>query len=747
MNEKEFKFKAKVIKNRFNSDDFKIYVVDINTKIYKDIKSNKNKEFIIVGNTPNLIPNVEYDIIATEDINKNFGYQYKVKTIRRDKPTDYNSSKSFLEEILTQKQTEVLLEAYPDIIDRIIKNNLDDIDLSKTKGIKEKTFEDIKGKVIDNFCLIDLVDTFGGLIEISIIKKLYDTYSNISIIKKKLKQEPYKCLCKLSRVGFKTADSILLNLEEQSKENPDKFTFDFDLKVSKQRMKACLVYILEKNEETGDTIMTLKEARKECGKLVPQCINLFVDVIKENGEDIYVDLDNKTISTRKAHDTESNIKFMIDAMTKENVCYNEWTCNYELYREVDGMNMTDEQISTLPTVCNNNITLLTAPAGSGKSASVQALLNMLDDIGKTYTLMTPTGASSKVLQEYTKRNCGTIHRQLKYNPSSDPKWHYNKNNKIDTDIVIIDEFSMVGIYLFNHVLEAIDIRKTKLLLVFDPYQLPSVECGNVAQDFINNNNITTIYLSKIFRYNEGGLMQIATCIRNSEPFLPNNFIGSKVFGSKKDFAFLNIEDSKIPKQILGIYKKLLNDGYKIEDIMILSSQNKGNYGTKTINKIIQTFRQSINKTNFIMRGDTKFHKGDKVIQIINNYKALTPTEEETEIFNGNTGVVVRVGFDDIDVDFGDRIIQYTKQELNQIELGYCISIHRSQGDSCKQVVVISPKSHTFMLNSNLLYVAVTRAKERVFMIGNIQTVNSAIKKKENLTRNTFLKQINCLKNK
>lgn len=742
MQQKELKFKGTVLRNRYNSDDFKIYVVDVNKKVYKDIEGNKNKEYIIVGNMPSLIPDIEYDIVATPEINKTFGIQYKVKSIRRDKPTDYNSSKNFLMEILTEAQANVLLEVYPNIVDKIVKNDLDDIDLTKTKGIKEPTFNKIKAKVIENFCLIELVDVFGGLIEINVMKKLYDTYSNVSIIKKELKKDPYRCLCKLSRVGFKTADSILLNLEQQSKDNPEKFKFDYDLKHSIQRMKSCLNFILEENETKGNTRMTLKEARTNCGKLVPQCIDLFVKVIKESSDDIHVDFDTKTISTTKAYNTELDISKFIKSMlfNKSNI----WSVNTELYREVEGMNMTDEQLSTLDMMCNNSVGLLTAPAGSGKSASVKALINMLDDTGKTYTLMTPTGASSKVLHEYTNRECGTIHRQLKYKPSKNKNissWGYNEFNKLDVDVVIIDEFSMVDIYLFKNVINAIDLNKTKLLLVFDSYQLASVGCGNIAQDLLSSRIVPTVLLTKIFRYAEGGLMQVVTNIRKGIKFLENTFTGTKIFGTKKDFIFCQLPDYKIPQQTLGIYKKLLDDGYDVQDIMVLTSQNKGDYGTKAINKHIQALMQKRHKTNFIMRGDTKFHKGDKVIQIINNYKAKTPTDDETSIFNGNTGIIIDVNYNEIQVDFGDCIIVYSKGELNQIELGYCITIHKSQGSSAKQVITLAPKSHTFMMNSNLLYVAPTRAKERQFMLGDITTVNSAIKKKENLNRNTYSKEL------
>ena len=727
-------FRAVVNTSRFISEEFKIYTVSINKKIYPDIKSNKNNEYIIVGNMTSLMAGVEYQIKATIEINKTFGIQYKVRSIRQDKPTNINSTRKFLIEVITENQTDVLLEVYPNIIDKVIKNDLDDIDLDKLKGIKDFTFNKIKTKIVENFCLIDLVDKFGGYIEMPIIKKLYDKYTSPKIIEKELKKDPYKCLCKLSRVGFKTADAILLNLEIYGREKEEPF-FDYELKISEQRMKSCLNYILEENEENGHTNMSIENARKECGRLVPQCITLFVKVIKDN-EDIHIDSKTKTISTREAYNTELYIAKVLKQMVKNKTL---WNVPIELYREVEGYSMTDEQMNTPKMMCENNIGLLTAPAGAGKSSSVQSLISMLEDNDKSYILMTPTGASSEVLSDFTKKDAGTIHRQLNYNPSLEPAWGYNENCKLPYDIVIVDEFSMVDIYLFKHLLEAIDLEKTKLLLVFDSFQLASVGCGNLAQDLLSSGIIPTTILTKIFRYNEGGLMQVVTSIRNSEEFLPSDFKGTKIFGDKKDFIFSEINQVYIVQQVLKIYEKLLKDGYGIQDIMILSSYNKGEYGTKEINKKIQYMLQKKKATRFAMRGETKFHEGDKVIQIQNNYKALNVYGEETKIFNGNTGIVSQVKYNEIVVTFKEnKNIVYTKSDLEQLETAYSESTHKSQGSGCKQIIMVAPKAHTFMLNSNLLYVGCTRAKERVFLLGDIETINRAIKKKENLQRNTYM---------
>lgn len=733
-------FKCTMLKERFNSDNYKIYVVDINKEVYPNVKGNKKDEIVLVGNIPNLLPNLEYNVQCYIEINKNWGLQYSVKSIRQDKATDLESSRKFLNAIINPNYVDILLEVYPNIIDKIIKNDLEDVDLNKTKGVKEATFSKIKKAVIENFALIELVDLFNGLISINVIKKLYEKYTSVKIVKKQLQINPYKCLCSLSRIGFKSADKILLELDKESKTKKDcQFSFSEDLLTSKQRMKACINFTLEENESSGNTRISIQDLRKESNVLTPECINHFVDIIKENDDDIFVNNELKCISSTRAINTESYIAKTLLNMNNNSMI---WNINIELYRESEGFIITDEQIQSLDMMCKNNIGILTAPGGSGKTASVKNFLNMLDDNNKTYMLCTPTGKSSEVLAEQTGREAGTIHRQLKFNPKKENPWTYNEQNKLPFDVVIVDEFSMVDIYLFKHLLEAIDVTKTKLLLVFDSYQLASVGCGNIAQDLLDSNIIPVTRLTKIFRYNEGGLMQVVTKIRNGEEFLNSDFTGVKIFGTKKDFVFVELQQQQIVNQALRVYNKLLNDGFTINDIMVLSSQNKGDYGTKAINKSIQYMLQKNKKNRFILVGDNKFCKEDKVIQVVNNYKSQTPLGEETEIFNGNTGVIIDVSWDTVTVDFGKgKYIVYNKSELSQLELGYCISIHRSQGDASKQIICIAPKSHNFMLNSNLLYVAGTRARERVYMIGNIITVNRAIKKKENLQRDTWLKDL------
>ena len=217
----------------------------------------------------------------------------------------------------------------------------------------------------------------------------------------------------------------------------------------------------------------------------------------------------------------------------------------------------------------------------------------------------------------------------------------------------------------------------------------------------------------------------------------------KIFGSNKDFVYVELQQQKIINHVLKIYKKMLDDGYSLEDITVLASQNKGDYGVDIINKSIQSMLQKGKDNKFIYTGENRFFKDDKVMQIVNNYKAKAIDGEESEtVYNGNTGIIVDVKWDYLIVDFGDKLIRYEKSDLSQLQLGYCTSIHKSQGISMKQVICVLPKAHNFMINSNIMYVAVTRARERVYFIGNIVTINRNITEKANFKRDTWLELLN-----
>ena len=743
MSDKLFKFKGVIHKCIYDTPDFKIYAVNVNKNDYPDIKQNKYNNVSISGELSDLVLGVEYEITAEEQSNK-YGTTYKVINLKRDLPTTVEGTYLFLSEILTENQAKVLIDNYPNIIQMVKDNDLDDIDFSRLKGIKEKTFEKIKDKIIINYCLMELVIEFKNVLSMNIIKKIYDKYSSIDKLKEKLKTEPYTTLTRISGIGFKTADSIVLQLQ---KENV--IDFDYDVKTSPDRCLSCMLYLLEENENEGHTLMNLADLRQQCLKIVPACVEHFVDVIKD--DDIYYNKEDMTVALRKTYETEEYIANTI--LLNLNNTNNVWEYDIQKCRAVGEFELSDEQIQILDVVCKNNISILNGFAGSGKTASTQGLIKMLKDNGKSFTLLSPTGRAAKVLHENTNEPASTIHRGLGYVPPN--KWTYNSEHQLFTDIVIVDEFSMVDIWLFKKLLEAINFKYTKLLLIGDNAQLPSVSCGNLLHDFMETNIIPTVTLNKIFRYSSGGLMRVATDTRCCKSYLTNDMKAkATTFGNNQDYMFIDLASEIIPRNVVALYKKLLNNGSSIEDIQVLTAKNVGDCGAIVLNNMIQRVANKNYGSEINMKvGDTTYYEGDLILQTVNNYNAelvcddnkygfgLDDEPQTAFVANGETAIIEEIYNTYIIANFNGIRVKYYRNDMNMVKLGYCISIHKSQGGGFKTVILCTPQSHIFMLNSNLLYVGLTRMKEKLYHLGTLQSVNQAVKKKANLTRHTFMQKL------
>jgi len=740
--EKTVKFKGTVMKSVYDTPDFKIYGVDVDKEKYPFIKFNKYKNASICGELPTLTAGVEYEITATEEQNK-YGYSYRVVNIKRDIPTTTEDMLAFLMEILTEKQALTLWNAYPNIVQKIIDDDIDDIDFSKLNGIKEKTFEKIKAKVIENFKLVDLVVEFHGILSLAMIRKIYEVYPSIETLKYKLQIQPYKTLTRINGIGFKKADGLVLAMQEENV-----IDFGCDIKTSPDRCLACIIYILQENENDGHTKMNLADLRRSCIDLVPACADHFINVIEDNV--IYYNKDTMDVALNMTYRTEYKIaESVINNIGKVNSI---WDFDIEKYRKVDGFELSDEQMKTLANVCKNNISILNGAAGCGKSASTKALINMLDDNGKTYKIFAPTGKASKVIAEFTHRPASTIHRGLGYNPSSG--WTFGEDNKLDEDVIIVDEISMADVYLFKHIIDAIDFDRTRLLIIGDNAQLPSVGCGNLLHDFMRTGLIQTTTLTKVFRYADGGLLKVATDIRCGKTYLDSSMKAKATqFGNNKDYMFVDLATEAIPKQAIALYKKLLENGCSVDSIQVLTAKNVHECGAIELNNMIQKVANKNYGSKYCMNvGEITYYVGDLILQKANNYKAELAEQDESYekefgeketafVANGETGVIRRFEKNTVVIDFDGIEVRYYRNDMNSISLGYALSIHKSQGSGIENVIVCTPQSHTFMLNSNLLYTALTRTKKKCFHLGGLSTVNIAIGKKANLERHTFMQQL------
>lgn len=741
MDNKVIDFKCVPERLVYNSADFKIYGVSVNSFEYPDVQVSKYNTVTIKGNISELNLGADY-IVKAKEVSDSYGIGYVVINIKREKPTTLAATRNFLYEILTPNQTDVLLEAYPDIVDRIMNNKLDDIDLSRTKGIKDYTFNVIKNKVIENFKLAEIVEEFRGLFNLSTVKKLYDKYTSVDKIKEVIREEPYQCLCRLGGIGFKTADSLLLTLDKDAKEcekngkKPVLF-FGFDLVTSYQRAKACVDYLLNENENNGNTYMHVGDLKKQFDVLVPEAKSNLLLILKGDN-DVIFDRELLSVCKKETYETE---KYIAERIKEGLKIHTKWDCDCSKFQELDGFRLTEDQCKTSQYMCEDNIVLLVGYGGSGKSSSTQAFVNMLNAYGKRHLLLAPTGRAAKVLSGFTNETAMTIHRGLMYMPPAD--WGFNEENKLPYDVVIVDEFSMVDIFLFRKLLEAIDFEKTKLLLIGDDAQIPSVGAGNVLYDLLKCEDIPTITLDKVFRYGKGGLSTVATDTRTGTEYLDKTKTGMQVFGEDQSYIFMPILQDKLVDYTVKLYKTLLSKGYSVDDIAVLSCYNVGNYGTIELNKKIQNAVNSNPKAK-ITFGDTEFRLNDIVMNYTNDYKAIIYNEEyideknTTFIANGESGRVTKILKDAMVVDYDGTLIYIPKSSMKNIRLAYAISTHKSQGGQFKVVVLITPKAHSYMLNSNLLYVGESRAKEKCYHLGEIRTVNLALKKKENFDRKTML---------
>lgn len=750
MKDEIVEFTGRVEKNIYANQEtgWCIYAMDVDKEKYPSIKRNRYDNVSICGVIPDLSLSLPYVIKATLEDGK-YGPTYKVDKMDIIRPKDGQEVYNFLREILTENQAKALYQYYPDIIDMVSEERDSEVDLSKLKGIGEKTFEKIKNKIMSNIVLFDLVSEFGGVLSLKTLKKLYDEYTSIEAVRRSLRTEPYKCLTHISGIGFKTADAILLELEKEKRVD-----FGFTLRDSHHRCNACMEYYLTENQNNGNTKMDLRELRSMVMSLVPECAKHYVECLK--GTDFYYDKETYDVALRETYDTEKEIA---ERIITANDFPRIWDIDWKSYQNKGEYPLTDEQVNALGCICNNNIMILNGFGGSGKSATSGMIIKMLDDNHFTYNLMAPTGRAAKVLSDYTERPAATIHRGLGYMP---PSWEHNQDFPLQEDVVLVDEFSMTDIFLFKRLIDAIDFKKTKLILVGDSAQLPSVGPGNLLHDFISSKKIPIVTLNKIFRYGEGGLMKVATDVRNMKSYLSNDSF--QTFGKNNDYSFINIPNDKIVMHAVLLYKKLL-ETHKPEDILVLSAYNKGDCGTVALNNKLQLVanKENINKESMTI-GETTFLQNDIVIQTSNNYKAVVYYEdmvfedldktnmevdgdlEKTFIPNGMIGKITKINGDYAVIDFDGVEVVYLRENMLHVSLGYCISIHKSQGGNAKIIILLSPSSHSFMMNSNLLYVGLTRTKEKCYHLGNTNAINRSVKKKENFNRKTFMLRLLAMHN-
>jgi len=648
-----------------------------------------------------------------------------------------------------------LIDAYPNVLDYMMNNEMPN--LSNVQYVKYKRYTALKEKVVEHYHLLELNEWLSDCFNFTILKRLYDHFAERQLNKKDInklivkaiKTQPYDTLCKLTNIAFMTADRILLNAYNK---NPK--LWDVDLSSSVYRCTSFIIWYLL-NQLNGSTFTWTTSLKKQMSTKydLSECINVFETAI----QDVRIKLlsDNRIMLTSvymEEQNISNFIKQGLDSFYKDN-----WNIDVNKYSSLNGFDLTDDQIKTLSSVNNNQLTLLNGYAGTGKSSSIKALINMLEDNNKSYYILAPTAKAAKTISKYTERQASTIHYAL-CNDFPDFDFHLDENDFqnvseldnfkdvkcgiINADIVIIDESSMLSVSLFNLLIRYIDFRHNKVLMIGDSYQLPSIQHGNLYHDLLSLSDISKVTLNEIFRYTEDGLINVATNIRTGSKYLTNDKV-QEIGNSYKYFEAGDTEQTLIAA--LEKYVELVNL-YGIEDVAILTAKNIGSSGTYLLNNCIQ---QAINPLQpwddelKIKLDDTEiaFRKNDVIMNIKNNYNAIPiGSDRKTLIANGQTGIIknVNVYNQSLLLLIDDKEYEWQYKDCRNLRLGYAFTIHKSQGSQFKNVIYIITHDDMWMTSSNLMYVAVTRAQEVCYHYGDRNVINSKINVQENLKRNTTL---------
>ncbi len=540
--------------------------------------------------------------------------------------------------------------------------------------------------------------------------KIYRQYGKESI--DKVKGNPYTLADDIWGIGFKTADGIATKMGYE--------------KNDLRRCRSGLLYTLNQlsndghvyseEEQLVKAAMTLLEADEAS---IKKALNdmLASDDLKQEGEAIYLP---------PFYHAECGTAKRLIALMQANDNGKRPTLNIKAIEKESGIVYDEVQMDAIRQAVDSKVMVLTGGPGTGKTTTTQGIIAALKTAGLKILLAAPTGRAAKRMSEATGMEAKTIHRLLEFNPMDGYK--RNDENPLEGDALIVDECSMIDIILMNSLMKAIPLGM-RLVFVGDIDQLPSVGAGNVLRDIIDSQKIPVIRLTRIFRQAQSSriVMSAHAINKGTFPDVSN--------GADTDFFFIQCEDAEqTAANIVQLVKNRLPKAYHLptNNIQVLTPMQRGVVGAASLNIALQ---KEINPNKAgLNRGGFTYCKGDRVMQIRNNY--------DKKVFNGDLGYVDKVDMEErtLTVDFEGTLVEYEVSELDELTLAYATTIHKSQGSEYPIVVMPVLMSHYVMLQRNLIYTGITRAKKICVLIGTTKALAYAIHNMTVLKRNTKLKE-------
>ena len=594
---------------------------------------------------------------------------------------------------------------------RVIEESADY--LIKVDGIGPKRVEIIKKawqeqKEIKNVMLF--LQSSG--VSTAYAVKIYKTYGDESI--SVVKTNPYRLADDVWGIGFKTADRIARQL-------------GFD-KNSYERCRSGIIYTLNELANEGHCYATREQLLAETMEILELEEGLIQSTLDRMIDENSVILDEDVIYLPPFYFSEAGtarrIKEILAGRTISPAQVDVERIISGIRREY-GLEYDETQLAAIRTAAVSKFMVLTGGPGTGKTTTTLAIIRVFQKMGCRVLLAAPTGRAAKRMAETTGMEAKTIHRLLEYKPSEG--YQKNDRNPLECDVLIVDEASMVDIILMYNLLKAVPDRAV-VILVGDVDQLPSVGAGNVLKDIIDSGAVNVVRLEKIFRQALGSMI-ITNAHRINKGEMP------LLKGSRnRDFFFIEEEDpQKVAETIRMLCTHRLPRYFKVnplQDIQVLCPMQRGETGAQNLNLLLQ---QSLNPGDVAIKyGGTVFRLHDKVMQIKNNY--------DKNVFNGDIGTIVQIDQEDktLIISFDGNKVQYDVTELDEVVLAYATTVHKSQGSEYKIVVAPFTMQHYIMLQRNLLYTCLTRAKKAFVLVGTRKAVRIAVSNSKIRQRNTLL---------
>jgi exodeoxyribonuclease V alpha subunit len=663
-----------------------------------------------------------------------FGKQFKAAKYIVELPTSINGLKKYLGSGLIKgigkTYAEKIVDAFKEDTLKIIEEQPDRLGL--IDGIGKKRLEQIKKSWVEQkFIARIMVFLQGKGISTNYAIKIYKKYGHESIAI--ITENPYRLTEDIWGIGFKIADEIAQNIGFAT--------------GSIERVAAGILFTLKEATGQGHVYQELVKLRQQAFNILDLDPELHQQEMKTAFRHLYNKDKIKVIPYEKTHfvglsslyGSEKGLSEKIKKLSSIKSKHSFDTS--KLYKEMNEnpeITLNEKQQDGILSCFLNKISIITGGPGTGKTTIIKTLLGLLDTNHMRYKLAAPTGRAAKRMMETSKRHTSTIHRLLEFDASI-MQFSKNEQNAIEADFIIIDEASMIDVFLARSIFKAVP-EDAHIVFIGDIDQLPSVGPGNVLLDMIKTDSIATTKLTEIFRQSQDSLIvHNAHKINNSQ--FPSNFEE----GCKKDFYFIKEEN---PENAFNQIKMIIKEKFpqhhiSVDKSIVLVPMNRGSIGTQSLNHQLQEFLNpySGNET-YSVQGMT-YKKNDKVMQIKNNY--------DKKVFNGDIGFIQQIDVENkmMMVSFYNKVISYNFADLYELVLAYSITIHKSQGSEYDAVIIPLFTQHFTMLQKNLIYTAITRAKKVCFFVGQTKAIAIGIKNVKQRERISFLhrfltEEISCM---